>query len=222
MDRDKAMDKIKKLLRLATSSNPNEAAAAMRQARAMMEKYRIEEGDVLASEVCECAARSGGKNRPVAWEAKLADTVAKAYACQFFFVVGISEYRFVGEMAEVAGYTMTLLMRQVRQARRKYIADHLTRCKAATKTKRADVFCDAWTFAVRKRVQEFAGSEPSAAVAAFMAKNHPEMETSKAIDRNKGGRGGKRSFKDAVHGIAAADDVRLNHGVTGEKPLALT
>ncbi|PIA66345.1 hypothetical protein CDR19_15110, partial [Ectopseudomonas toyotomiensis] len=40
MDRKKALDKVKKCLALANSSNPNEAAAAMRQARAMMEKYQ--------------------------------------------------------------------------------------------------------------------------------------------------------------------------------------
>jgi hypothetical protein len=38
MDHSKALEKIKKLLRLAASDNPHEAAAAMRQARALMEK----------------------------------------------------------------------------------------------------------------------------------------------------------------------------------------
>jgi len=54
MDHSKALDKIKKLLRLAASDNPHEAAAAMRQARALMEKYRLEESDIQLSEVFEC------------------------------------------------------------------------------------------------------------------------------------------------------------------------
>ncbi|SNT07235.1 DUF2786 domain-containing protein [Pseudomonas segetis] len=221
MDHKKALEKIKKCLRMAASSNPHEAAAAMRQARALMEKFQLEEDDVLASEVQECATRSGAKNRPVAWEVKLAAIVSRAYSCSFLFMAGVGEYRFIGEMAEVASYTMTLLLRQVRQARRDYIAANLTRCKAATKTKRADVFCDAWAYTVHKKVIEFAGGEPSAAVNAYIAKNHPELETGKATERNSSKGLTQRNVKDAMHGIAAASDVRLNHGVKGEETLAL-
>ncbi len=64
MDHSKALDKIKKLLRLAASDNPHEAAAAMRQARALMEKYRLEESDIQLSEVYECAARSRFQDDP--------------------------------------------------------------------------------------------------------------------------------------------------------------
>ncbi|MCM2318087.1 MAG: DUF2786 domain-containing protein [Pseudomonas sp.] len=225
MDHSKALEKIKKCLRLAASSNPHEAAAAMRQARALMEKYRIEEADVLIAEVEEHAARSGSRINPPQWEARLAACVAQAYACKVIFVCGLGEWRFIGEMAEVAGYTMTLLLRQVRQARRDYIADKLKRCKAATKTKRADVFCDAWVFAVRRQVQEFAGTEqPSQAVEAYMLKHHPELSNLDARDRNASTRGSlsARSATDAMHGLEAAAGVRLNHGVEGAAPLALT
>lgn len=224
MDHNKALDKIKKCLRLAASGEPHEAAAAMRQARALMDKYRIEEGDVLASEVFEASARSGAKNRPVDWETGLAGIVGKAYACHFLFVRGAGQYRFIGEMAEVASYTLTLLLRQVRQGRRDYIANHLTRCKAATKTKRADVFCSAWVWQVRGSVMAFAGTdEPSAAVEAFMSKNYPELATFKPLDRNAGKkRPSERDYKDAARGLEAAEGVRLNHGVGGQAPLALT
>ncbi|HTN30694.1 MAG TPA: DUF2786 domain-containing protein [Pseudomonas sp.] len=222
MDHSKALDKIKKCLRLAASSNPNEAAAAMRQARALMEKYRIEEADVLMAEVQEHGARSGSKHTPAQWEANLAGCVARAYACRVLFAVGLGEWRFIGEMAEVAGYSMTLLLRQVRQARRDYIGDKLKRCKAANKTKRADVFCDAWVFAVRRQVQEFAGQEqPSQAVEAYVSKHHPSLSDLDARNRNAGRPINNRSAQDALHGLEAAAGVRLNHGVAGAAPLAL-
>ncbi len=221
MDHSKALDKIKKCLRLAASSNPHEAAAAMRQARALMEKYRIEEADVLMGEVQEHGARSGSRLNPPQWEARLAGCVAYAYACKVIFVCGPGEWRFIGEMAEVAGYAMTLLLRQVRQARRDYIADKLKRCKTATKTKRADVFCDAWVFAVRRQVQEFAGAEqPSEAVEAYMHKHHPDLSSLDARDRNA--KASSTAARDAMHGLEAAADVRLNHGVGGSAPIALT
>lgn len=224
MDHSKALDKIKKLLRLAGSSNPHEAAAAMRQARAMMEKHGIGEGDVALSEVSEHSAGSGAKMNPAQWEASLAHTVAKAYSCQMLFLSFAGQWRFIGEMAEVASYTMTVLVRQVRQARRDYITTELKRCKPANKTKRADMFCEGWVWAVRQQVNQFAGNaQPSEATEAYMRKHYPKLVTGKTTDRtSKKGPLSERDMRDAAMGIDAADSVQLNHGVGGAAPLALT
>lgn len=224
MDHSKALDKIKKLLRLAGSSNPHEAANAMRQARAMMEKFGLGEDDVALSEVCEHSAGSGSKMNPAQWEASLAHTVAQAYSCQMLFISFAGQWRFIGEMAEVSGYTMAILLRQVRQARRQYIATELKRCKPANKTKRADMFCEAWVWAVRQQVNQFAGNaKPSEATEAYMLKHYPNLVESQPNDRNnKSGRLSERDMRDAAKGIEAADGVQLNHGVGGSAPLALT
>ena len=222
MNHNKALEKIKKLLRLAASDNPHEAAAAMRQARALMEKYRLEESDVHLSDVYECAARSGSKITPPQWEANLVGAVSQAYACKVLFMSGIGEWRFIGELAELASYTMTLLLRQVRQSRRDFISTQLKRCKPATKTKRADVFCSAWVSAVRKQVMAFAGNdEPSQATEAYMLKHHAETEKLDCRDRNANKGTGMRAMTDAMHGFIAAGDVRLNHGVNGQEQFAL-
>ena len=222
MNHNKALEKIKKLLRLAASDNPHEAAAAMRQARALMEKYRLEESDVHLSDVYECAARSGSKITPPQWEANLVGAVSQAYACKVLFMSGIGEWRFIGELAELASYTMTLLLRQVRQSRRDFISTQLKRCKPATKTKRADVFCSAWVSAVRKQVMAFAGNdEPSQATEAYMLKHHAETEKLDCRDRNANKGTGMRAMTDAMHGFIAAGDVRLNHGLNGQDQLSL-
>jgi hypothetical protein len=222
MDHSKAIDKIKKCLRLAASSNPHEAAAAMRQARALMEKFRIEEADVELSDVQEHCTRSGSKINPVQWEANLAGCVRRAYSCELIFMAGPGEWRFIGEFAEVASYTMSVLLRQVRQARRDFIASNLKRCKTSTKTKRADVFCDAWVYKVRQQVMEFAGNDsPSPAAVAYKLKHHPETEQSTPTNRNTSKHMSNRSLTDSMHGILAASDVRLNHGVNGQEQLAL-
>lgn len=222
MDHSKAIDKIKKLLRLAASDNPHEAAAAMRQARALMEKYRLEDSDVQLSDVYECAARSGSKITPPQWEANLVGAVSQAYACKVLFMSGIGEWRFIGEMAELASYTMALLLRQIRQSRRDFISTQLKRCKPATKTKRADVFCSAWVSAVRKQVMVFAGNdEPSQATEAYMLKHHAETEKLDCRDRNANKGTGMRAMTDAMHGFIAAGDVRLNHGLNGQDQLSL-
>lgn len=224
MDRKKALDKIKKCLRLATSANPNEAAAAMRQAHALMKQYGIGQSDVDMSDVEESTAISGSKVSPPKWEAQLSNTVAKAYACKVIFTCGIGRWNFIGEMAEVAGYTMTVLLRQVRQARRDFITNKLQRCKQATKVRRADVFCEAWVGAVYAQVMKFANAEVSLAVEQYLAHHYPALvEGQKPRDRNDTSRRkfGLRSLSDSMHGLLAASDVRLSHGVNNSPPLAL-
>ncbi|CDM42412.1 DUF2786 domain-containing protein [Ectopseudomonas oleovorans] len=223
MDHKKALDKIKKLLRLANSSNPHEAAAAMRQARALMEKHQLDQTDVDIADIEEHGTRSGSKMKPALWESRLAQTVAKAYSCRLFFKAGVGDWRFVGEMAEVASYTLAVLLRQVRQARRDYIAQNLKRCKSASKTKRADQFCSGWVYAVYTKVAEFAGTEPSGATDAYMLKHHPDLVDGKAIDRTAKTKSlSLRAINDTAAGIQAADSVQLNHGVGGQEQLALT
>lgn len=224
MDRKKALDKIKKCLRLATSANPHEAAAAMRQAQALMKQYGIGQADVNMADVMECAAVAGSKKTPARWEALLARTVAKAYACKVIFIGGIGRWNFIGEMAEVAGYTMTVLLRQVRQARRDFSATRLKNCKVTTKVRRADVFCEAWVHAVHEQVAAFAGADLSPAVEQYLAHHYPDLVQHKPRDRNATARrkAGVRTISDAMHGVLAAADVRLNHGMTTAAPLALS
>lgn len=47
MDKKAAIEKIRKCLALAKSANEHEAAAALRQAQALMRKYGVEDGDIL-------------------------------------------------------------------------------------------------------------------------------------------------------------------------------
>lgn len=224
MDRNKALDKIKKCLRLATSANPHEAAAAMRQAQALMQQFDIGQADVNMADVLESAAVAGSKKTPAKWEALLANTVSRAYACKVLFAAGIGRWNFIGEMAEVASYTMTVLLRQVRQARRTFTLDKLKRCQPTTKTRRADVFCEAWVQAVYQQVAAFAGTELSLAVEQYLAHHYPDLVQQKPRDRNETARrkAGVRTISDALHGVLAAADVRLNHGMTTAAPLALS
>ncbi len=223
MDRNKALDKIKKCLRLAASANPHEAAAAMRQAQALMKEHGIGQADVDMSDVEESAAVAGSKQTPAKWEAQLANTVSKAYACKVLFAAGIGRWNFVGEIAEVASYTMTVLLRQVRQARRDFTLTKLKRCKHSTKVKRGDIFCEAWVSAVYDQVMTFANAKLSPAVELYLAHHYPDLVKQVPRDRNATARTGVRAITDAMHGVLAASDVRLNHGMTStsSQPLAL-
>jgi len=84
-EQQKVLEKIKKCLKLAGSSNANEAATAMRQAQALMEKYNVTHIDVQASEASETKAKASVKNKPTRWETRLALTAADAFGCKIIF-----------------------------------------------------------------------------------------------------------------------------------------
>ena len=48
---DRIIDKVKKCIALSKSDNPHEAAAALRQAQALMRKHGIDEAGIAASEI---------------------------------------------------------------------------------------------------------------------------------------------------------------------------
>jgi len=224
MDQNKAIEKIRKCLALAGSSNPHEAAAAMRQAQALMEKFQVDSADLLAAEATEEGCRSGAKSRPASWETSLANLVSKAFGCHLLFqeTWSAGNWKFIGVAPgpEIASYTMSILLREVRKARNSYIADKLKRCKTATKTKRADLFCNGWVQAVWEKVHAFAGVKPQAAIDAYMAKQYPELGKLESRNRNADTKPSQRASNDVLSGIEAAASVTLNQGMGAEtRPL---
>ena len=83
--REKRISRLKKCLALSASPEPHEAAAALRQARALMDKHGISADDVLASEAGFAEVRAGALSRPANWEAALAGRVGLVFGCRVIF-----------------------------------------------------------------------------------------------------------------------------------------
>jgi len=227
MEKAKALDKIRKCLRLARSSNPHEAAAALRQAQALMREYGVDDAELLASEAREARARSRAARNPVDWEVMLANMIAACFGCEIIFRGGLGlrgygaffrrnvqhgEYAFIGAgvHAEIAAYAFAVLLRQAARARAQYIATKLKRCGPASKTRRADEFCRYWTVAVNKKVAALVPTTQQAlAVAAYRAKHYPSTLTSEGRERSAG------QLADRLHGFTEGERARLHHGVGG-------
>ena len=119
------LGKIKKCLALSASSNPNEAAIALRQAHALMERYGVSSHEITISDIGESEAQSRtmARDKPAQWEVLLASMVGKAFGCQVMFMrhmhsrfrkpANKGAYVFVGlkHQAEVASYTASILAR---------------------------------------------------------------------------------------------------------------
>lgn len=226
-ERKKIFEKIKKCMALSGSSNEHEAEAALRQARALMEKHGIDHADMMAYEACEESIKSGARNKPSSWESRLAAKVADAFDCRLIFVAGCKngEWTFIGvdSYPQIAGYAFAVLLRQCRRARITHIDTYLSRCKTATKTRRADLFCAGWVQAVTKQISALVGDERSErAIEAYVGKHYPALKEMVPRNRNTGKNLREHELNDFMRGGAAGKNAELNRGVSGGAvPLAL-
>lgn len=185
MDRNTALRRIEKCLKLSKSSEPHEAARALAQAQKLMEQFNVDHPELLAIGVTEGVAKSRATKNPPAYEMRLARAVADSFGCNMLFSPGWAlcgidgAYKFigVGAAAEVAGYTFTVLARKLVAARAEYTKTKLTRYKK-NKVAAADQFCDGWVLAVARAVPAMLGDDArDASLAAYMARTYPDLET---------------------------------------------
>lgn len=228
-ERKKIFEKIKKCLALSASSNEHEAEAALRQARALMERYGIDNEDMLAYEASEQHAKAGAAHKPVSYESELAGKVADTFGCKLIFKAGYwskpGQWVFIGcgVAPEIATYAFQVLLRQCKRARTEHIKNGLKRCKPAIKTRRADLFCEGWLYAVSGKIAALAGNErQTAAIEAYVAKHYPELKSLASRDRNGGRNLRDHEYNDFAKGNHAGKQAELNRGVNGAAaPLAL-
>ncbi len=223
-DREKALEKIKKCLRLAKSSNEHEAAAALRQARKMMESLQLTDSDVLASEASEARAKAGAARKPVAWEARLVKVVADVLGCDvlfcgpswndsYFHGVRSGHWTFIGcgPSAQIAQHAFTVLQRRLKAARADYITGSLSRCGPASKRRRADDYCNGWVYAVRSKVEPLSISERDRSAITAYSERY-QTGSLKTLDRSAGSR---RVSSDLVKGLAEGRKVDLRQPIQG-------
>jgi hypothetical protein len=220
----KALDKIKKCLRLAKSSNAHEAAAAMRQAQKLMEIHGVTSDDVAISDVESYVASAGAGKTPPKHVAMLANMVAGAFGAEIVYTPAYDGERWHGRFeffgvngaGEVAGYAFEVLGRQLKRDRAAFSATLSKRLKRATKVRRGDLYAQAWLNAVAKQVTRHQRTEAeSATVEAYKAKRWNDLETMKARDNSKGMRSHDHG---AIHqGYQDGKKVSFHQGVNGSR-----
>ncbi|QDL55924.1 DUF2786 domain-containing protein [Rhodoferax aquaticus] len=225
MNREQALSKIKKCLALAKSSNPHEAAAAMRQAQKLMAEHNLTETDVSLADVMEASAPAR-LNSITPWETTLAYMIAEAFGCDHLSkssrhltrsrdLIRKRDYVFVGIGAapQVAGYAYDVLSRQCARDRLTHIRKQPKNCKPITKTARGDEFALGWVYGVRSLVEGFAGTERNQhLIEQYMAEHYPDLASAKVKDRAKGR---NVSHNDSWEGRQAGKRAQLNRAVGG-------
>lgn len=166
---ERILNKIKKCLALSQSSEPHEAASAMRQAQKLMDMHGVSQVDLGRADLGEAEVKSKvSVSRIKDWELHLLNTIAKAFGCKLLWTSSSSyssdvygRYVLIGLKAQVqlAQYTADVLQRKLIKARGVFVNNLPTYLSRGEKTIQADGFCHGWVSSVSKTVHEFALSD---------------------------------------------------------------
>lgn len=225
MNRDDALKKIKKCLALSRSANEHEAAAALRQAQALMREHGLREQDVSLADVAEVRVKACS-TAANAWELRLVGVIADAFGCERFGLVGgyynsagnhvrTRHWVLVGMNAapKVAGYACEVLLRQCAKARLAHIAKQPRNCKPITKTARGDAFAMGWVSAASQLVERFAQPEADKALLlTYIEQQHGDLQSDKARNVAKAR---KTDWGHYSAGHRSGEKAQLHRGVGG-------
>lgn len=217
--REDILAKVKKCLDLAKSGNEHEAAAAMRQARKLMDMHALSDAEVLAAGAGQSASKGTVSYTPPSWENQLAGRIGRAFGCNVVFErswAAGAQWLFIGipPNHEIAAYSFDVLYRQLRRSRAVFMAAKLKRFKKANKTRRADLFCDAWVYSACSSLTPPSASDAEkAAIDAFIETHHGKLGELRSVDRNAGREYDEKDVAAIDAGRNAGRNAALNRGV---------
>ncbi len=210
---EKIKAKIKKLLALSKSPNPNEAASALKMAQELMAEYKVDVTDVNNIDIADEAASTSYRKNPPLYENILMKKIKRAFGCLIVYSMGKDKcaWRFIGlqHRVVIAAYIGQVLIRKLKSARAEYIKTLYRVRSKHRKTERADDFCLSWVFAVTDKLPEFAGvsKDEETAIERYFNKSITTTEYVTPIKRSFG------NVNDRLNGMRAGENVQLQHGV---------
>ena len=226
MNKKEIIEKIKKCLALSKSANQHEAATALRQAQALMEKYNIDADDAELLGIVNAEILGSGSQKPPVFESMLAQSIAKLMDCKVFLsyqvhrttstakVVAVWHFTGFDPAPEIASYAFDVLYRQLKKARTNFINTKLNRVQIrANKIKRADMFCDGWVMEASEQVRRIKPDTEKLKQIEAHIKKTTELTTFKPKNRNEKTRDSSRSRNDYWSGRQAGKDAQINHGM---------
>lgn len=164
-ERKRALEKVKKLMRLSKSSNENEAGIALRQAIALMRKYNLDEDDVTDDKRAVWKTRYGPRRKIHADLALIIWIVQKA----FHVTCVLGEYKIGqggkwptqcalvvfygrGASAELARYAAGCIQRVLDRDRMLYLKSHHPFAMHGERTRLGRTYARVWLSRVANKV----------------------------------------------------------------------
>lgn len=163
-EKDRILRRIKKCLALSSSDNEHEAAAALRQAKRMMDKYGIDATEASAPdyEVHDLSSGKIHKSRLTQAEKALYSLVARFFGCSLYSDRGWPVIVGVSPAPKIVEYAANVLLRQMRRGYDEVAADIEKRAGrdigVSFKRKARHSYSVAWAVSVESKVREFAAA----------------------------------------------------------------
>lgn len=227
-DKEKYLQRIKKLLAMArNNSSAEEAALALNRAQRLMEQHKLSETDVDCMDINEASTQkvpTHAEKMPE-YMALLAEMIKRVFGVRFYTSHGrynwgepakrTITYYGPDERPQVAVYSFEVLGKQLVKARREYIATLRKNIKPATKIARADAFCSAWVNGAYAVVSDFMVTEAESTL--MEAWRERKLSSwMKTLEARKPGKA--RGTDDAAsQGYQAGRNAQLHHAVNGSK-----
>lgn len=230
MNKKAVIEKIKKCLALSKSANQHEAAAALRQAMAFMEKYQIDADDPDLLGITEATILGSGSLKPTVFEAVLANSIARLMDCKAILQSDIkftsskgfkkqASWLFIGfdPAPEIASYAFDVLFRQLKKARTTFISTQLKRVQIkANKVKRADLFCEGWVLEATRQVSNLNPNKEKVDQIKVYMQNKHKIQNAEPVDRNKKTNTNTDRYQNDLHaGRQAGKNAKLNNAMNG-------
>lgn len=158
--KNKAMERLKKLLALSRSSNEHEAAAALSKAQELMRELSVSEDDLeladYAAVEVDCLLFRPSYSMPV-YVSSLIRLVSKSFSCRAFWYEQHAQYRLTwlgqSSKAEVSAYSWTVLARLIKAKRAHYkFAAMLGTHTPGKREALADIYCEGWVSGVSQNI----------------------------------------------------------------------
>lgn len=234
----KTLDRIKKLLARATSSEPHEAALALEMAQKMMAEHNLTAAEVEVGRIVEEKLRSvASATKAKVWELRLFQGIANALGLDLLFVPGqmwetveevfgervvastqrvtdsrmYASYAFVGAEVEakLGQYAASVLQRQLQKARVAFTKTLPDHYYRADKTREVDAYCNAW---VTKALSKVSKLDPHPGKRAAIQKHMAQYTGKTKTQMRHGG-----SSAAAEAGARDGDEAELNRPVEGHE-----
>lgn len=160
--RQSIISKIQKCLALSDQDNPNEAATALKQAIAMMEKYGITKSEVELAQIKESKSDYKAAQKPEDYIWYLCSLIKRAFGVDFYKHGKDMVFYGTNDKAAIASYAFDVLLRQLKKARKEYsksIREVYSMLPLHTRRRMINDFSEAWIYGVYSNVINFAMSE---------------------------------------------------------------
>lgn len=215
MDNESILRKLRACLRLSKSANQHEAAAAIRQARKIMDKYGLTEDDAFITSA-EAPLRHRAASIPPHIGA-LCVAVAGAFNCFVVRSVRGNKARVVFHGTEAATQCAAAAFALLRRQLERDMTKHTKRVRVVkNKRARQRVFAEAWVHAVSQSLPSDMSDERWEALKLQVEKTTGELAATKVSENDPVAKHAEKVANDKdraqgwLHGKAARASERVN------------